>query len=390
MSDGYEATTVEQIAAGVGMSERTFFRYFPSKEALVLGRYEDLAASLSAALAARPADEAAWVSLRRTFDDLVTESDAEAEAGRTRGMRAVVESTDALRAGYLARMERVRESVAEVLAERLASPATASADAPGLHPATAPAVVGAAFSCLSVAYSAVTRDGGSSRPRSTRRWARWRVPHRPESRTARARCLTRDQRRLPRLRLVLRCTRLAGAHRIGPHAGHHRTRRGGRGCRHGRRVDSHPPLRAEHLLAVPVARRHGRADPARRASGQASSTCATRTRCTWRRPPRPRTSSLAGGFRLGVSRGSPEPAADGPGEFGYPLPVGMSPADDAAERIARFRRAISGEGLALPGPRAHVRAGERLPIQPHSPASRTASGTAQAARSPRGGWERSA
>lgn len=77
---------------------------------------------------------------------------------------------------------------------------------------------------------------------------------------------------------------------------------------------------------------------------------------------------IAGGrLQLGVSRGSPEPAADGPGEFGYPLPVGMSPADDAAERIARFRRAISGEGLALPGPRAHLRAGERLPIQPHSP-----------------------
>ncbi|MFV0287182.1 MAG: TetR family transcriptional regulator [Demequina sp.] len=161
VSHGDEATTVEQIAAGVGMSERTFFRYFPSKEALVLGRYENLAASLSAALATRPADETAWVSLRRTFDDLDTESDAESEAGRTRWMRAVVESTDALRAGYLARMERVRESVAEVLADRLASAATASADAPGLHPATAPAVVGAAFSCLSVAYSAVTRDGGS-------------------------------------------------------------------------------------------------------------------------------------------------------------------------------------------------------------------------------------
>ncbi|WP_084079351.1 TetR family transcriptional regulator [Demequina sp. NBRC 110057] len=167
VSQGYEATTVEQIAAGVGMSERTFFRYFPSKEALVLGRYEDLAASLSAALAARPADEPVWVSLRRAFDDLVAESDAEAEAGRTRGMRAVVESTDALRAGYLARMERVRESVAEVLAGRLAEPAPASgstpasADAAPLAPSTAPAVVGAAFSCLSVAYSVVTRDGGS-------------------------------------------------------------------------------------------------------------------------------------------------------------------------------------------------------------------------------------
>lgn len=77
---------------------------------------------------------------------------------------------------------------------------------------------------------------------------------------------------------------------------------------------------------------------------------------------------ISGGrLQLGVSRGSPEPAADGPGEFGYPLPVGLSPAEDAAERIATFRRAIAGEGIALPGPRAHVRAGERLPVQPQSP-----------------------
>ncbi len=74
-----------------------------------------------------------------------------------------------------------------------------------------------------------------------------------------------------------------------------------------------------------------------------------------------------GRLQLGVSRGSPEPAADGPGEFGYPLPVGMSPAEDSAERIARFREAISGAGIAAPGARAHVRAGEKLPIQPQSP-----------------------
>ncbi|WP_172655918.1 LLM class flavin-dependent oxidoreductase [Demequina maris] len=77
---------------------------------------------------------------------------------------------------------------------------------------------------------------------------------------------------------------------------------------------------------------------------------------------------IAGGrLELGVSRGSPEPAADGPAEFGYPLGFGDSPSADAARRIARFREAISGVGIAPAGPRAHVRAGELLPIQPHSP-----------------------
>ncbi|WP_062313184.1 LLM class flavin-dependent oxidoreductase [Demequina rhizosphaerae] len=77
---------------------------------------------------------------------------------------------------------------------------------------------------------------------------------------------------------------------------------------------------------------------------------------------------VAGGrLQLGVSRGSPEPAADGPAEFGYPLGFGDTPSADASRRIARFREAIAGVGIAPAGPRAHVRAGELLPIQPHSP-----------------------
>ncbi len=80
------------------------------------------------------------------------------------------------------------------------------------------------------------------------------------------------------------------------------------------------------------------------------------------------TDLISGGrLQLGVSRGSPEPAADGPGAFGYPLPVGKTPVEDAAERIARFREAISGKGIAAPGARAHVRAGELLAIQPQAP-----------------------
>ncbi|WP_062465282.1 LLM class flavin-dependent oxidoreductase [Demequina soli] len=75
----------------------------------------------------------------------------------------------------------------------------------------------------------------------------------------------------------------------------------------------------------------------------------------------------SGRLQLGVSRGSPEPAADGPATFGYPLGYGDTPAEDAGRRIARFREAISGAGIAEPGPRAHVRAGERLPIRPHAP-----------------------
>jgi len=57
---GYDATTVEQIAAAAGVSHMTFFRYFPAKEDVVLSDgYDPLIAS---AIAQTPAS---WPVIRR-------------------------------------------------------------------------------------------------------------------------------------------------------------------------------------------------------------------------------------------------------------------------------------------------------------------------------------
>lgn len=55
LEHGYDATTVEQIAAEVGVSHMTFFRHFPTKESVV--NDERYAPRFAELIAARPADE---------------------------------------------------------------------------------------------------------------------------------------------------------------------------------------------------------------------------------------------------------------------------------------------------------------------------------------------
>ena len=55
--DGFEATSVAQIAEAAGVTERTFFRYFPTKEAVLFQDYESRLEWFRAALAVRPVEE---------------------------------------------------------------------------------------------------------------------------------------------------------------------------------------------------------------------------------------------------------------------------------------------------------------------------------------------
>jgi transcriptional regulator GlxA family with amidase domain len=54
---GFDATTIEDIAAAADVSPRTFFRYFDSKVDLVLAKNHEKNHGLGELIAERPADE---------------------------------------------------------------------------------------------------------------------------------------------------------------------------------------------------------------------------------------------------------------------------------------------------------------------------------------------
>src|ERR1700757_252655 len=56
-SEGFANVTVEQLAKEAGVTERTFFRHFPTKEAVLFQDYETQVEWLGEALARRPASE---------------------------------------------------------------------------------------------------------------------------------------------------------------------------------------------------------------------------------------------------------------------------------------------------------------------------------------------
>ncbi|WP_228001216.1 mycofactocin system transcriptional regulator [Nocardia australiensis] len=62
---GFDETTVEQIAAAAGISGRTFFRYFPTKAEVLWSQFDEEVTALHAAFATVPDDVAMMTAVRR-------------------------------------------------------------------------------------------------------------------------------------------------------------------------------------------------------------------------------------------------------------------------------------------------------------------------------------
>ena len=110
---GYDATTVEQIAEAAEVSPSTFFRYFPTKEDVVA--YDALDPLVMAAWRAQPAMRKAMWDVFASMD----QGDLEEMMGRGRLLFGQPE----LRQAAIGEMVRTGRMVADELAARLGRPA---------------------------------------------------------------------------------------------------------------------------------------------------------------------------------------------------------------------------------------------------------------------------
>jgi AcrR family transcriptional regulator len=114
---GFEETTVEQIARAAGVSRRTFFRYFESKEDVLAEHAERLGERLYAALAARPPGEPPLLAIRNA---LVPALEAGLQDGAVvRSIIRLLRESNSLRRVVLARRNRLEERVAALMTRRL-------------------------------------------------------------------------------------------------------------------------------------------------------------------------------------------------------------------------------------------------------------------------------
>ncbi|GAA2438554.1 TetR family transcriptional regulator [Actinomadura vinacea] len=117
---GYEATTIDEIVAAVEVSQRTFFRYFATKEDVVTGFLAGYDKLMADALAARPPDERPLIALYESLRAVLAAVHAgdPAAAVRFRKVHKVIEANPPLMAAQMARHSAAEGQLVKLIAER--------------------------------------------------------------------------------------------------------------------------------------------------------------------------------------------------------------------------------------------------------------------------------
>jgi TetR/AcrR family transcriptional regulator, regulator of mycofactocin system len=120
-AQGFENTTIEQIAAEAGVSERTFFRYLATKASVLFTEFEDEVEHIRAALAEAPGDMPMMDAIRHA---VVSANHYRADDVPELRMRMNLFATvPALAVSAAEHYEAWENAISEFAAERLGQPA---------------------------------------------------------------------------------------------------------------------------------------------------------------------------------------------------------------------------------------------------------------------------
>ena len=114
---GFDAVTVDDIAAEADVSRRTFFRYFASKEDVLLADHQVQLARLRGAMEARPSDEPILTALRNALLSITSDFEERRERVILRGR--IMRETPSLQARSLVHQKAWEDAMQQMVADRL-------------------------------------------------------------------------------------------------------------------------------------------------------------------------------------------------------------------------------------------------------------------------------
>ena len=115
---GFDQTTVEEVAQAAGVSRRSFFRYFASKDDLLAQNVVTFGSVLSATVTACPPAFSPLETVRETVQSVLRQSVAQP---RTRQIIEISQRSASARQAHQSRMMEVEDTVASAFAGRLRS-----------------------------------------------------------------------------------------------------------------------------------------------------------------------------------------------------------------------------------------------------------------------------
>ena len=115
---GFDETTVEEVAQAAGVSRRSFFRYFASKDDLLAQNVVRYGFALTQAISECPATFTPFEIVRKTILAVAKQTAAHP---RTRQIIEISERSISARQAHSSRMMEVEDSVAKAFAKRLRS-----------------------------------------------------------------------------------------------------------------------------------------------------------------------------------------------------------------------------------------------------------------------------